>query len=65
MTQFNNSDSMLTIASQQVIELQASKKQLAGVVLGPHDAEKAGDNLGSLHVGRPESFPCSSNSEEY
>lgn len=53
MAHFNNSDSILTIASQQVIELQASKKQLAGVVLGPHDAEKAGDNLGSLHVGRP------------
>lgn len=48
---FKNASLVLTVASQQVMQLQASKKQLAGVVLAPHDADKTGDNLGSLHVG--------------
>lgn len=37
------------MASQRVMELQASKKQLAGVLLSQHDGE-ADDRLGSLHV---------------
>lgn len=33
------------------MELQTSKKQLAGVLLSPHDGEGTDDRLGVLHVG--------------
>lgn len=42
-------DLSVDTASQRVMELQASKKQLAGVLLSQHDGE-ADDRLGSLHV---------------
>jgi SNF2 family DNA or RNA helicase len=48
------------IQPQRVMELQASKKQLAGVLLSQHDGE-VDDRVGSLHVSAaPElgSFGC-------
>lgn len=32
------------------MKLQTKKKQLAGVLLAPHDGGDADDNLGALHV---------------
>lgn len=36
---------------QQVMELQESKKSLAGVLLAPHDGGHTDDSLGTLQVG--------------
>lgn len=41
---------VLIVFLQRVIELQASKNQLAGVLLSPHDGDKTDDSLGSLYV---------------
>jgi hypothetical protein len=61
---FNSTNSVLTMASQQVIELQASKKQLAGVILSPHEGDKTNDNLGRLHVRLPRPYLQSQNSSK-
>lgn len=34
---------------QQVMEIQESKKHLAGVLLSAHDGGQADESLGSLH----------------
>lgn len=38
------------IAMQKVMELQSSKKELAGVLLSPHESSEGDDKLGGLHV---------------
>jgi hypothetical protein len=40
----------LVILQQEVIKVQESKKQLADVLLSPHDGGSAGDNLATLQV---------------
>lgn len=47
----------LLIREQQVMELQASKKHLAGVLLSPHDGGQTDDSLGGLHVCAQKCLP--------
>jgi hypothetical protein len=39
-----------TYPQQRVMEIQQSKRDLAGVLLGPHDGSLTDDNLGLLQV---------------
>lgn len=40
------------------MRLQASKKQLAALLLSPHDGEEANDRLGGLHVSVTDGIIC-------
>jgi hypothetical protein len=40
----------MLMLEQQVMKLQESKKELAGVLLSPHDKESNNDNVGTLKV---------------
>lgn len=40
------------------MKLQTKKKQLAGLLMAPHDGANANDNLGALHVSAIEWTFC-------